>query len=489
MAGERKKLRIPRLQGVALWAPITVLLGLGCLTTLVDLVHLPAKETARATEHRQRFTVNAATGEVSLSTGSESTIPEKSFDVAAPDEAAKTDTPPTTEGAPESEAVPVSEPPATPDATEGAAPTASPADATPHAEATPEAAPAPVVPLPEGTPHLRTTPMIPKLDANPTHTKESLVIAPAPEVSEMVDGLRLPKRGDKNVAPSALYAHPFKRKADSVPITFVVMNAGLDPQSIGLILGLPSEVTVAYSPYTHSEHSYSENLRAAGHEVWTMLPLMGEHYPSDDPGPMGIIGRMPPEETIRRVHNVLAAIPGSVGLVMPPDETASLQKDTLSPALGEISTRGLLLLSTHPTRNIDQITRNKGLADIIRRADLVLDPSPNESQIRSKLAGVLDAAKEKGEYIVVLSARPQSLQILADWLHETTLKEPFTLAPLSGIYQAKETPEAKTDEAPAPKKPEKTKTAAKPKPKVLPQDQYKQPPPKDGEKKPAEKKE
>lgn len=502
MAGEKHpKFRLPELKGAALWLPVVVLFGLGLLTSMVDLFSLPGKEAERALIASQRFTIdtatgniaigkNAATGEASATfdvedTAAEATpaqekpepvAPEEKPDVAAPEEAAHTEPaePAATQEAP---AESTSEKPAAEHNSEEKPDVAAPEEAQaetpePSAQATPEA------PLPAGTPSLRTEPIVADLNA-PTRTKDSLVSAPAPEVTELVDGVQLPKRGDKDVIPSKLYAHPFKRMPEQVLLSFVVMDAGLDPQSIGLMMGLPKQVTIAYSPYSRKNANFSEHLRATGHEMWTMLPTMGDNYPADDPGPMGLIGRMPAEELVRRTQLVLGSIAGSVGLILPPNETIAQQKDSLSPTLGELAKRGMLLLSTHPSRNLDQITNNKGLAEIIRRADLILDPEPNEAQIRSRLAGVLEAAKEKGEYVVMLSARPQTLQILIDWLHNTAIAEPFVLAPLTAIYQPKEKPEVAAEEDAggghgAPKEKKKEKPPEKKK-KPLPQDKYLKP--------------
>ncbi|MDX2095051.1 MAG: divergent polysaccharide deacetylase family protein [Alphaproteobacteria bacterium] len=462
MAGSRK-LRLPRLHGLVLWVPVTALLALGILTTLRDLSHLPLSESIYANTHRQRFVINAATGTVSLGdTGSDSseTADIPAFDVSAAEPAT---------------------PPAAPDEPVTAMETAAPPAAAPDDE-TP--AP-PATALPAGAPTLRTTPLATTLPAT-ARSKESLVSAPAPEITETVAGLSIPKRGDRDVTPAVLYARPFTRRAEQILLSFVVIDAGLDPQTIPLMMALPPAVTVAYSPYARAETRHSETLRIAGHEVWTMLPLMGDRYPSDDPGPMGIIGHMPPEEILRRLHQVMAAVPGSVGLVLPPDETVSLKKETFAPVLGEVSARGMRLFSTHPTRSIAQITPNAGLAETLRRADLILDPAPDESQIRSKLAGIQAAAKEKGEYIVVLSARPQSLQLLGEWLKAAPLTEPFTLAPLSALYLPKEAPVVKAAESGGhggggeAKKEEKPQEKKK---KPLLQDQYKQPA--EGEKKPA----
>ncbi|MBX9726613.1 MAG: divergent polysaccharide deacetylase family protein [Rickettsiales bacterium] len=494
MAGSRKlKFRLPLLHGLALWVPITALLTLGLVTTIIDLSHLPLLEASSANENRQRFVINAATGEVSLGDTSPDTLvtPPSEFDVGTAEESTTLNEPVAAGEAPAEIVAPA----------ENAAPTETPVveAAAPLETASGETTPAleteaPAIepttaapkvveaePLAKGTVALRTSPLPSASGIEmPAHTKDSLVSAPAPEITETLEGLRIPKRGAKDTTPASLYAHRFTRKPDQVIISFVVMNAGLDPQSIGLILGLPHEVTVAYSPYSRAESNYSEHLRASGHEVWTMLPVMTDRYPSDDPGPIGIIGRMPPEEIIRRTHHIMAAVLGSVGFILPPDEAISSQKGTLAPVLDEISARGLLLLSTHPTRSIDQLTTTKGMGDIIRRADLVLDASLSEAQIRSKLAGVLDAAKEKGEYIVLLSARPQSLQILSEWLKATNLTEPFALAPLSAFYLPKVAPEVKAPEEKGghgggEKKDKQSKPTPKKKPKVLPQDQYLKP--------------
>lgn len=495
MAGGRK-VSLPHVSSFALWAGVAGLLTLGMLTTMIDLTSLSQHESKRATEARQRFVINAVTGEVMLNSDPNATL-EETFDVAKPEEAHPTEV---VEPAPDTAAeVPTASPVATsPDAdattiapspTEHAEPTASPEPSAP--EATPADAPTPAEPPVEQSaapepaiadaPTLRTAPINAQLTA-PAITKNSLVPAPAREVSETVHGLTLPKRSDKDITPAKLYARPFSREDGQSLLSFVIMDAGIDPQSIGLMMNLPPEVTVAYSPYSRKTSNYSEHIRAAGHEVWTMLPAMNDRYPADDPGPMGIISKMPIEESLRRTQEILAAIDGSVGLVTAPNEALTNSADAIAPVLGEVSARGLLMLSTHPTRTLSQITANRGLQELLRRADLVLDPAPNEAQIRSKLAGIVAAAKEKSDYVVVLSARPQSLQLLAEWLKANPLDASLRLAPLSAIYQIKKDLAPKAEDAaaegghgaPAKKEKKKEKPPEKKK-KPLPQDKYLKP--------------
>jgi uncharacterized protein len=476
MAGSRK-LSLPHVSGVALWATIAGLLALGMATTLVDFVGLSNAESKRANEARQRFIINAVTGEVMLSSDPKA-LDNATFDVAeseAPPPAAPvTETPIATETPAPPQVVPeaASEIPIAEIAAEESAAAQAPAERAPAHEPEPELA---------GAPALRTSPITAQLTA-PARTKNSLVPAPAPEVSEQVNGLTLPKRGDKDIIPSKLYARPFVHKEGQATLSFVIMDAGLDAQSIGLIMALPPEITVAYSPYSRKTSSYSEHVRSLGHEVWTMLPAMNDRYPADDPGPMGIISKMPLEEALRRTHEILAAVEGSVGLITAPNEAIASSADAIAPVLGEISKRGLLMLSTHPTHTLSQMTTNRGLMDLIRRADLVLDPAPNEAQIRSKLAGITASATEKGDYVVVLSARPQSLQLLAEWLKANPLGESLALAPLSAAFQPKEVVEVKPEEpakegehaAPVKKEKPKEKPPEK-KQKPLPQDKYLKP--------------
>jgi polysaccharide deacetylase 2 family uncharacterized protein YibQ len=491
MAGGRK-LSVPRPQGVVLWGSVAALLSLGLLTTLIDLSGLPGREVARATAAQQRFVVNPATGEVLLSAPA-----TKAPDPAETSHAAEPAEPDVTAAAKESFDVATAEeahapaPQAATEITPAETPAAAePPPAEPAATTSDAAAPVPAVeaisinpvvdaPLPDGLPTLRQTPITADLNA-PVATKDSLVSAPAPEVTETIDGMKLPKRGEKGATPSKLYAFPFQRKNEQVLLSFVVMDAGIDQQSLGLLLGLPKEVTVAYSPYARGNIRYSENLRALGHELWAMLPAMTDRYPSDDPGPMGIVNRMPAEEIIRRLREVMGTVQGSVGIVLPPNETLSGQQNALLPIINEINDRGLFMLSTNPSRSIDRLTTKTELMPILRRADLVLDPEPNEAQIRSRLAGIVAATTEKGEYLVVLSARPQTLQLLGDWLRDNPMVEPMMLAPLSALYQPREVPKAAE---PAKAEgghggEEKKKEKPKPKPKKekpLPQDKYKQP--------------
>ncbi len=454
MAAGRKR-RFSRPSGVAVWATLSGLLALGLLTTVIDFAGLGTAQTRMANEARQRYMVNPISGEI-LIAGPKEDAAATHFDVASADEAK------------------LENPAADPDiASEPATEAAAPDPIEPQETVDPS--------LPEGTPRLRLRPND-ALTFDTPRDANSLVAAPAPEISENVGGLVLPKRGKNEVTPSRLYAHPFQRKPEQVPIAFMVTDVGFDRESIAMILTLPPEISVAYSPYRQDGEDHSEALRRGGHEVWTMLPVISERYPSDDPGPLGLLPRMTADQVIGQTQKILAKIPGSVGVMLPADEAVTPMKEIIAPALQEISSRGLLVGLSHPSRTIEQVSSDKAMAESIRRVDLVLDTVADEPQIKSKLNGLIAAAGEKGEYSVTLSARPQSLALLAAWLKENPLPAPFVLAPFSGLYQSAAAPVEAAKEADGhggghsggEKKKEKAKPKEK-KQKPLIQDQYKQP--------------
>jgi len=378
--------RLPR--GTAIWAGLCVLLGLGLLTTLMDLAALPEAEVLQANAEGQRVIIDPVTGAVS---GAGSSLEKAPFDVSHDDE--------------------------TPEET--------------SAESAPEAVAEEVAKVEIDGPVLRTEAETTALPTIPS-SRESIVAPPAPEITEL-GNQPLPKRGVKGAAASVLYAQLFQRQADMAYISFVITDAGFNAATLSQILKLPREVTVAMSPYALDPAPQITLLHTAGFETWGMLPAESARFPQDDPGPLGLLGAQDMKEQTKRLHSTMSATLGAVGLVLPPEETIS-DTDAFIPVLKEIDGRGLFLLSTHPQRRLSEITKDDALKKITRRADMVLDSTASAAFIQSKLASLPALAKEQKAVVVVASARPQTLSILAEWFKSKPLGSDVALAPLSAMY-------------------------------------------------------
>lgn len=395
--------RFPR--GFLPWAGITVLLALGLLAALADLGSVPAAETLRANEAKQRVIVDTMTGNVSgLSTDESS-----SFDVA--DDAEKP--------AAEEEAVmPESEPVEEPEADLVTVPTAETAT---------------------GLEPLRRD-AVRSVWPSVSRSRDSLVSAPAPEITETIGKLLVPKSGGGKARAATLYARGYKNDKTKPMVAILVTDVGFSPETLQAVLQLPPEISVALSPYASDSLKQVESLRNAGHETWTMLPTITARYPQDDPGPLGLIPALTKKAMVEHLHRVLAYTIGSVGVVLPSDEAITGQSELWGVVFDQLRSRGLYVLSTHPSRGIEELSADKAAQEIIRRADLSVDSTAGAAFIRSKLATVNDLAQAQQKLIVLISARPQSLTLLSEWLNTGSLKSHANLAPLSAVF-APEAPE------------------------------------------------
>lgn len=399
---------------VVIWASVTMVMGLGVLLSLSHLAATPAHETMRANSDQQRVIIDPVTGIVSGISHSENASP---FEVAEESEEA----PASGEEGPEiapSEEVPSTEEEAL----------AAEEDVAPVAEE------APVTSL-EALTTSRNDGGVPRVPRN----SSSLVMAPAPEISEKIGDELVPKRGTaakgkEATRASKLYARSFTRKEGQKLVAIVVTDVGFSNETLKQVLSLPGEVSVGFSPYATDAKPQIDALRAKGHEVWAMLPMMGARYPQDDPGPLGMINALTVKGALTRLHSLMASTMGAVGFILPPDETFSENVDLWNAVRDEIDARGLYILSTHPTRDAKALNATRDQEKIIRRSDIMLDSTPGAAFIKSKLAGIKEASVNEPELVVLVSARPQALRLLAEWMNSEPLGENAFFVPLSGIY-------------------------------------------------------
>ncbi|MBN8543855.1 MAG: divergent polysaccharide deacetylase family protein [Alphaproteobacteria bacterium] len=398
------------------WVGLTVLLTLGVLNTIVDLVGVPAAQTSLALQSQQRVVIDPKTGAVSGADRPKASSPQ-----AAPKEASAETF---DVGKAEKKATPPKVPAQKPITPEGDVPRPT-EPVQPSNEASEEI-------LPDDAPALTTAPSGTNIKSV-ARTKDSLLSAPAPEVAEITPEGALPKRGKgKDVTPAMLYSRNYVRKDDVATIHFVVLGLGFSSDIQLLAQELPPEVSFAFSPYGESLSQAIEAARNDGHEAWIDLPVQTEGYPQDDPGPLGLIATLTPDSFDKRLNVILRTVVGAVGVIFPNDETLSGTATVFSNTLKSIDSRGLIALSTHPKRTISELANEKEIKKILAKSDLVLDDVPNESVIKSKLAGLIDSAKERGQLIVLLHARPQTLILLKNWLTRN-MQEGVELAPLSAV--------------------------------------------------------
>jgi len=388
--------RLPR--GNILWGVLCVLLALGALSSIMTLGGESARERARAIASSQRIQFDAKTA-AQIGTGIKATAKppkaEPSFDVADEEDAA-----------------------------------ANPA--TDEPTATGEEAPSTAEPAEE-----------PQSDAESLNTKtpqplqrvarsdESLVPAPAPEITEKTDLGALPKISGDN-SPAKLYARRYQPKEGSMSLAIVVTGLGFSQDALGIALALPNDISLSFSPYAPELAQRIELMRDAGHEAWIDIPTQNPDYPATDPGPLGFIASLPERDMQERLLKLLVRSPGVVGGIFAPNETLSEFPSAMKPVLNAFAERGLMVLFTEPKRASSLPPIPSKLK--ARVADMWLASSPSRAMINSKFAGLLAATQADGTYMLAVEGTPQMLRLLKAWSEKIPAISPVKLVPLSALY-------------------------------------------------------
>lgn len=406
-------------QAGLIWIALTALLTLGVISNLVALSRVGTSERARAEAQDQRLVFDALTGELLTRAAGSSAAKAPSFDIA-PDEETPAEAPAEvetkTEAAPEStdekppEAAPVIE-------AEPAAATAAESDVVADTAET-----LPALPVAEDIP-------MPVMNAS----AESLVAAPAPEVSAKTPQGLMPAISESGTRPSTLYARRFKPAEDALLLSIVVKNLGFSAQVMSIALSLPAPVSFAISPYAPDTEKIVQSARNGGFETWLILPTQTSDYPEEDPGALAVIASLIEQARETRMRQWLLRANGAVGAVLPCNESLSLFPDAMDAAVASLAKHGLALFSCDHARakRIGNLPEEYPL----RAGDLAISAQANSAQASSTLAKLPAMLEEKGSAILVVEATPTTLRALKKFLSSLSEESKIQLAPLSAMYR------------------------------------------------------
>ncbi|MGH1398802.1 MAG: divergent polysaccharide deacetylase family protein [Alphaproteobacteria bacterium] len=173
---------------------------------------------------------------------------------------------------------------------------------------------------------------------------EASALLPAP-----IDGLyeegrlgKMPIISANHLTPFDGYKKTFARDKDKTPIALVVkdygMNTALSQRALTL---LPPVFSVMISPYAPDAQGHLDAARAAGHEVWLHIPSENEDYPSDDPGPKGLLSQSGLQYNRDNLEWALSRMHGYTGVAAHIDHAFDHAHTMLSGLLQGTFARGL----------------------------------------------------------------------------------------------------------------------------------------------------
>jgi polysaccharide deacetylase 2 family uncharacterized protein YibQ len=246
----------------------------------------------------------------------------------------------------------------------------------------------------------------------------------------------IPKIAPDGTRPSEVYAKPPKPQAarsDAPRIAIVVEGLGIGANSTTEALAkLPSEITVAFTPYGIDLERWIARARSEGREVLLQVGMEPFDFPDNDPGPQTLLTSNTAELNIDRLHWFLSRFQGYVGITTLMGARFTATDQAISPVLREVGKRGLIYFDdgTSPRSVAGQMAGSQNVA--FARADAVLDAVPTANDIDSALARLEATARSRGVAIASASALPVTIDRISNWARSAEARG-LALVPVSAV--------------------------------------------------------
>ena len=247
---------------------------------------------------------------------------------------------------------------------------------------------------------------------------------------------QIPKIAPDGARPSEVYAKPPKPQAarsDAPRIAIVIEGLGIGANSTTEALAkLPSEITVAFTPYGPDLERWIARARGEGREVLLQVGMEPFDFPDNDPGPQTLLTSNTAELNIDRLHWFLSRFQGYVGITSLMGARFTATEQALSPVLREVGKRGLIYFDdgSSPRSVAGQMAGSQNVT--FARADAVLDAVPTANDIDNALTRLEATARSRGVAIASASALPVTIDRIANWARSAEARG-LTLVPVSAV--------------------------------------------------------
>ena len=237
-------------------------------------------------------------------------------------------------------------------------------------------------------------------------------------------------------APWLAYARPFDAADPRPKIAILITGLGLSEAATRAAIELPGAITLSFAPYAADLKRWSEQARAAGHELFLDLPMEPASYPTDDPGPYALLTSLTPPENLARLDWLLSRFSGYVGVVDVMATKFARADGALRPVLESLKLRGLMVLDSRAVEESAIGPLASGLGMPNASAHLFLDGLAAREAIDEALAELEKRALKTGFAIGIGRPYPVTLQRLGEWTR-TLDERGLMLAPVSGAARRK----------------------------------------------------
>ena len=264
--------------------------------------------------------------------------------------------------------------------------------------------------------------------------------APIGAVAEDSPEGKLPRIATNGKNPFDVYSQitPMAAQSSSQPkIAILLGGMGLNARlTQKAIKELPGNVTFGFAPYGNDLQTQVNKARAQGHEVMLQLPMEPMGYPANDPGPNTLLAEADAAENLKSLRWNMSRFAGYTGISNYMGGRFLATPGSLEPVLAELKSRGLVFLedANVAMSSTADIARATGLRT--RRADIVIDGSPDAASIQAALQQLEAMARSTGIAVGTGAGLEVTIDTIAEWASQLEGKG-IMLVPLSVAYRGR----------------------------------------------------
>jgi polysaccharide deacetylase 2 family uncharacterized protein YibQ len=280
------------------------------------------------------------------------------------------------------------------------------------------------------------------------------------DMSEVVDGLRLPKISASGWMPWIAYARRFDPAGPAARVGLLMINLGADEALTGRAIDeLPGEISLAFLPGTADLPHWLQLAREHGHESYLMLPVEDPSGPAER-GIRPIEGGADAAENLQRLRIAMSRGEGYVGFVVPGSSVVSRSDLIARPLMKELADRGLALVEISPNgvSAMYHLTVELGMG--YARSSTVLDYKlAGQGNVDSNLERLVDWASERTNEKAarhdfgVLQPDNAAIDAIVAWHQRLAHQNAVSLVPVNGHFECREACMARLRKQPAQLKP------------------------------------
>ncbi|SDR22971.1 divergent polysaccharide deacetylase family protein [Pseudovibrio sp. Tun.PSC04-5.I4] len=266
---------------------------------------------------------------------------------------------------------------------------------------------------------------------------ETLSIDPVEQLLEPSSYGALPKISEEGIRPLDAYARrPNPATLTQARIAILVNGVGLNSDmTIKAIEDLPSDISLALSPYGDDVDNWMQAARLSGHEVLLQTPMEPFDYPDNDAGPQSLLIGLSAKQNDDRLAWILGQTSNYVGLVNLMGDRFTSNEKYMGEFLGKVRDRGLMYVDdgTSPRSKAGKLATSQQVPFV--QADLVLDLNLSSEGIGTQLLELETIARQRGIAVATATAFPVTLNALQVW-SERLEERGLSLVPISTAVNA-----------------------------------------------------